>query len=80
MGGSHDAEVAFVEGRDPCLVEAFGCGHGGCVDEVEAGIGVDGDELVDSVPVSSSEIDDGDVTGQDRANELLLCVGAIAVK
>lgn len=80
VGWSNDPEVSFVEGRDPCLVEAFGCGHGGSVDDVEAGIGVDGDEFVDSGPVSGGEIDDGNVAGQDRANELLLCVGAVAVQ
>ena len=80
MCGSHDPEVSFVECRDDSLVQAFGCGHGGSVDDVEAGIGVDGDEFVDSVPVSSGEIDDTDVAGQDRANELLLCVWAVAVQ
>ena len=79
MGWSDDAEVAFVESGDDGVVEAFGDSDHGCVDDVEAGIGVSGDEFVNPGPVIGGEIDDGDVAGQDRPYELLLSVGPVSV-
>ncbi len=49
-------------------------------DDVKAGVGVDGDEFVNPAPVSGSEIDDGDVAGQDRSDGVLLRVGSVAVQ
>lgn len=80
VGGAHDPEVSFVERGDDGLVETFGCCDGGGVDDVEAGIGVGGDEFVNASPVGSGEIDDTDVAGQDRSYEALLSIGAVAVQ
>ena len=59
--GANDPEVAFVERGDHGLVEAFSGGDGGRVDDVETGIGVGGDEFVNTCPISNGEIDDGDI-------------------
>ena len=83
MGWSDDAEVAFVESGDDGVVEAFGDSDHGCVDDVEAGIGVSGDEFVNPGPVIGGEIDDGDVAElprSDQAQELLVGPGAEPIK
>lgn len=75
VGGAHDPEIAFVERRDDGQVQAFSRGDGGRVDDVEAGIGVDGDEFVNPGPVIGGEIDDGDLASRDCSEEPLLGSG-----
>jgi len=78
--GAHDPEVSFIEGRDSSLVQPLSDSDGGRVDDVEAGIGVGSYEFVNSIPVIGGEIHDVDVASQDRADELLLSVRAVAVQ
>src|SRR5450755_1072140 len=69
VAGSHDAEMAAVEGRDRGEVEALGDGDQAGVDAAEGLVGVPLGQLGDARPVGSGEVFDDGLAVGDRSIE-----------